>query len=104
MAIESVWDMKESSLVLRNSLAKSGDETTTHGTEPRRRENKGPWRAERRWKERCRRGPRRWKWPSIGKAIGLGGRRLVWKMEVKIGGRRRNKKTKKARSSSIILL
>lgn len=44
------------------------------GTEPRRREYTGPKRRERSWNERWMRGLRRWKWPMMGKAKGLGGR------------------------------
>lgn len=42
MAMVCLREVKESSLVLRNSFAYSGVEATMHGTEPRRRENKGP--------------------------------------------------------------
>lgn len=35
-------EAKEISWVLRNSLAVSGEEATTDGTEPSRRRNKGP--------------------------------------------------------------
>ncbi|PON67004.1 hypothetical protein PanWU01x14_105860 [Parasponia andersonii] len=100
MAAEVPCEVKQSSLFLRNSLARSGVDATIHTAEPRRRESKGPWRAARRWKERWRRALRRWKWPMIGKATGLGGRRLVWEMEGKIGPRRRrrSKANKSARS------
>jgi hypothetical protein len=42
MAMVCLREVKESSLVLRSSFAYSGVEATMHGTEPRRRENKGP--------------------------------------------------------------
>lgn len=45
------------------------------GTEPKRRCIRGPWRVESLWKALWGRGPRRWRWPMMGRAKGVGGRR-----------------------------
>lgn len=69
-----IWEVKESSLVLRNSFASPGVEMTTPGIDPRRIEKMDPYRRESLCRERCVGRLTRCKWPIMGRPKGLGGR------------------------------
>ena len=67
---------KTMSFLVKHSWTADGDDTTTKRREPTLREKIGPYFCERLRNVRWRGSLRRWRWPRIGRAKGLGGRFL----------------------------
>jgi len=62
---------------VKHSSTADGEDMTTARRDPSLRENMGPCFSEREWSVRWIGCLRRWRWPTIGRAKGLGGRLLI---------------------------